>query len=68
MPIPTFPLPDTTKCVPVDEPITNSGTPVPSAFGFTESCAHGVEVPRPSKPAPVVLLAVILSVVVPFSW
>jgi hypothetical protein len=35
VPIPTLPAPSMRKCVAVEEPTTNSGTPEPSAFGFT---------------------------------
>ena len=48
VPIPILPDPSTTKCVADDEPITNSGTPEPIAFGFTDNCAQGEEDARPS--------------------
>ena len=37
VPMPTFPAPLTIRCVAEDEPMTNSGTPEPRAFGFMES-------------------------------
>jgi hypothetical protein len=50
VPIPTFPAPVTMKWVALDEPMANSGTPEPSAFGLTESWAQGVVVPMPKVP------------------
>jgi hypothetical protein len=47
VPRPTLPLLPTTKSVLVDEPITKAGAASP--FGFTESIAHGVEVPTPTN-------------------
>ena len=45
VPIPTFPLLFTTKCVAVDEPIAKVSTP---AVASIESCAHGLVVPIPT--------------------
>ncbi len=45
--MPTFPAFVTMKFVAVEEPMTKEGPVMP--FGFTESCAHGVEVPRPRR-------------------
>ncbi len=46
VPIPTFPPFVTIKLVAVDEPITKDGPVIP--FGFTDSCAHGVDEARAS--------------------
>ena len=45
---PTKPLPSTNRWVAEDEPIENSGTPEPKAFGLIDSWAQGVDVPSPS--------------------
>ena len=51
-PIPMLPAPFITKCVADEDPTTNSGTPVPRAFAFTERRPHGVvEEPIPTRPA-----------------
>ncbi len=47
VPMPTYPPFVTAKLVALDEPITNEGPEMP--FGFIDSCAHGVEVPSPSR-------------------
>ena len=48
--MPTYPVPLTKKCVADDEPMTNSGTPLPRAFGFTERSPHGVDEAMPILP------------------
>ncbi len=71
VPIPTAPAPLTIKCVPVDEPIANSGTPEPSAFGFTESNPHGVLVAIPNEPVFVKIipkLSLTPNSIAPLSW
>ena len=50
VPIPTFPDPSTIRRVAVEDPTTNSGTPEPSALGFTERSPHGVEDAIPRYP------------------
>ena len=50
VPIPTFPLPSIIKCVTVDEPIKNSGTPLPNALGLTERTPQGDVVPCHTLP------------------
>lgn len=47
---PTHPLELTTSSVSEEEPIAKIGAPVGSTLALTESCAHGVEVPRPKSP------------------
>lgn len=41
------------------EPTTNSGTPRPRDTGLTESCAHGVVEPIPTKPAGVIVVVAV---------
>ena len=54
VPIPTLPPLLMRKYVPDDEPTANNGefaTPPPPS---SESCAHGVDVPIPMRPLPLV--------------
>lgn len=57
VPMPTKPELVTTKLVPVVDPIANEGAALLVAFGFIESCAHGVEEAKPEK-YPVVYVTV----------
>ena len=50
VPMPTLPAPVIMKCVAVDEPTTNSGTPDPIPFGLIERRPQGVDVPKPERP------------------
>src|SRR4051812_48084405 len=52
-PMVIFPPPSTKKCVAVDEPMTNDGTPAPRPFGFIERSPHGVVLPTPRRPVEV---------------
>jgi hypothetical protein len=61
VPMPTFPLPSTKKRVAEEDPMTNSGTPDPKAFGLTERSPHGVVVPIPSLPKKYDVLVVVES-------
>jgi hypothetical protein len=50
VPTPTPPQFVTTKFVAVDDPTANAGAEPLALVGFTDSCAHGVDVPRPTFP------------------
>lgn len=50
VPIPTLPAFVTTNVVALEEPMAKAGAAPLAEVGLIESCAHGVEEPRPRKP------------------